>query len=196
MVKIYWWEYDIYIGIIGVLLILFFGVYLRFKHNFINGEYTFKQLDIPLLIMFLLSLGYIYKFVFQLHLPFLIAERVSLRFMIIPVTMLIIISCIRMQKILEKYRGKKLIRSIIFIGVLYLAYLLGEHSMAWRITAIEKNFNYGITNLNINLIYKEDYYYKLLEVISMLISVTIMCIIVYSLTIKKAFNKKNLIIRR
>lgn len=188
-----WWEYDIYIGIIGVLFISFFGIYLRFNKNLSCGRNSFRQLDLPLLIMILLSLGSIYKLIFDMHLHFLTVERISTRFLIMPVFMLFIISSSRLQNILEKYQALKTIRIILAFGFLFLAYSLFEHSYAWRIAATAKNFSYLISEPDIKIIIKEDYSYKLLEALCTLASAITMYLIIHYMIKKKDLRVRKLI---
>jgi len=177
-IKNYWLEYDIYIGVVGVLLIAVFGICMRFKQSLFTEDYSFRKLDFALLIMFLLSLEFISKIVFQLPVPFISAVRLPTRLLIIPVVVLIVISCIRLQKLMERYPSD-LLKILTLIGVLLLAYNLEQHSLTLR-NVTGGNYNdAGIANLKVSMITASDYYYKNLELITIASSLITSCVLIY-----------------
>jgi len=64
--------------------------------------------------------------------------------------------------------------------LVYISYLLCEHSFIWRIGAAGNYPNYTFPELNISINNKDDIYYKMFEVISIFVSAATMRIVVYS----------------
>ena len=82
-----WWEFDVYLGAVGLAWVLWFGIVLRFKGP---EARRFAALDGPLAVMALLSLDDLYAPINRLGIPLLSGERVSSRLLIVPVVFLLI----------------------------------------------------------------------------------------------------------
>lgn len=127
-----WWEYDVYIGMVGLAVIAYFGVYLRFSRNWRFMDLRYPALDFPILATVLFSMHCWYGRLGQLRLPFVEAERVASRFLILAIIVLLHISCIRLQRFLD---GRKITNKAALVavgGLLYLAFGLAKHSRVWR----------------------------------------------------------------
>ncbi len=128
--NIEWWETDHYIGLLGLAFVLFFGVYQTWKSGGVQ-----KRLFAPGFVLALLSIGYIYYPVNLLPLPLADSERVTARFLIMPLAVLMVLGSIRFQEYLNS-QGKASLRQ----GLFYLALLalmghdLLQHSRIWRYT--------------------------------------------------------------
>ena len=88
----WWWEIDHYIGIIGLVTLVNFGIFLRLKEKSSWGISDYRVLNIPLLVMVILSLGSIYEVFTYIPIPLITVERVSTRFLIIPLLILMVVS--------------------------------------------------------------------------------------------------------
>jgi len=142
-----WWEYDLYIGILGVVFILY-GIY---RHFFKNNNSIYKDLNIPIIGQTILSLGAFYLFINILPLPFISSERVSTRFLIIPLLLLTVLTCIYFQRMLDNYGliKKPGLTFFALIGIIQMAYSLAVHSVTWSLMTIEKGFQASLVDLSI-----------------------------------------------
>jgi hypothetical protein len=133
-----WWEYDMYVGVLGLAALVVFGVYYRFRGGPSLERCRYRALDAPLLVMAFLSLNYFYEVVTRLPVPLLNAEGVTSRFLIVPLLMLLVISVIRMQRVLEGVRMTAALAVVLVGGLLQTNFSLAEHLWLWRIKAAEE----------------------------------------------------------
>jgi hypothetical protein len=133
-----WWEYDMYVGIMGLVALVVFGVYYRFRAASALERSRYRELDAPLLVMAFLSLNYFYAVVASLPVPLLNAEGVTSRFLIIPLLMLLVISAVRMQCVLESVRMTPALAVLLVGGLLQIGFSLAEHSWVWKIKPTEE----------------------------------------------------------
>jgi len=125
-----WWEVDTYIGLIGLAFLLYFGIYQTWH----KGSAT-KTLLAPIAVVTFLSIGQIYSVINHLPIPLTDSERVSSRFLIVPVVVLITLGSIYFQETLIKHGHRSLVERIFSLGVLILlAHDLYQHSRIWRVT--------------------------------------------------------------
>jgi hypothetical protein len=135
---LFWWEYDLYIGVLGVAWLAYFGLYQRFVRASIFEPCRFRSLDLPMLVVALFSLDSLYGWIYSLPIPLFNGERATARFMIIPVVLLFVIAAVRMQRTFE-WRGRDPNRHRLFaIGLAVMFGCLMLHSYAWLIGRLEK----------------------------------------------------------
>jgi hypothetical protein len=132
-----WWEYDMYVGLLGLAVLVVFGIYLRFRDNPALERCRYRELDAPLLVLAFLSLNYFYAAVANLPVPLFNAEGVTSRFLIIPLLMLLVISAVRMQRVLETVPMSAALAVLLIGGLLQTAFSLAEHSYLWKIKAAD-----------------------------------------------------------
>ncbi len=166
-----WWEYDLYITLPGFLFIAYFGVYLRLKQKKSKSKLKYAALDAPIWGLVLLSLSYLYLPLSRLPIPLLNSERVSSRFIILPLIFLLVLALLRFQNWINK---KKKISfawiagaySILVISILSLMH----HSYLWRLLLIEKEHLSQYTKITSQITFVEDPFYKALLSIGALIT--------------------------
>jgi hypothetical protein len=132
-----WWEYDMYLGLLGFAALCYLGVYLCWRGGPALAPYRFAALDGPLALLSVLSLSGIYAAIALLPLPFFNAERVSSRFLIIPIVILLMIASLRLQRLLETRRLSAAGWVLLLGGLLETAITLAKHSDAWRMVRYE-----------------------------------------------------------
>jgi hypothetical protein len=132
-----WWEYDVYISLLGLAMVAYFGIYLRVKERHDLARYRFQALDMPMLLMALFSLSLFFAPIASLPLPLASAERVSSRFLIIPLLLLIAISAIRMSPVLAEWSRTPVVKLLALFGVAQLGLSLAMHSSVWRVSVLE-----------------------------------------------------------
>ncbi len=126
------WEYDHYIGLVGMAWLAFFGLWRAWR----GPRRPSLGLLLPLLAMAMLSFGDLYAPWNALPLPLLSAERVSARFLLLPLLFLAVFSARRMQEWLDERPGGAR-RMLAAAGGLALAASLVSHSRLWRLESIE-----------------------------------------------------------
>ena len=130
-----WWEFDIYLGVVGLAWVLWFGIVLRFKGA---EARRFAALDGPLAVIALLSLDDVYAPINRLGIPLLSGERVSSRLLIIPLAFLLVIAAVRMQRVLEASSRRPLVRALAVAAAVVIALGLAAHSRAWSLPVLER----------------------------------------------------------
>jgi hypothetical protein len=128
-----WWEVDHYIGTIGLLVIIYFGILLRLKKKSQWGINDYWILNGPMLVLTILSLGRIFEWLTLIPMPLISVERVSARFLIIPLLILLVISCIWMQQMFNRLSARWSVIILGLTGLLTEAVLLFEHSAIWNV---------------------------------------------------------------
>lgn len=132
-----WWEFDVYLGIVGLAWLLWFGIVLRFKGP---EARRFAVLEGPLAVMSLLALDDLYAPVNRLGIPLLSGERVSSRLLIVPLVFLLVIAAVRMQRVLEASSRRPLIRAVAVAAAVLTALGLAAHSHAWSLPVLERSW--------------------------------------------------------
>jgi hypothetical protein len=166
-----WWEYDAYIGLIGLAIILGFGVWLRFSRNPELDRHKYAPLDLPLVTMTLLSMSYFHAFITRIPIPLLKSERVAMRFIVVPLVVLIMLSVIRMGPILARIgRGFKF-RFVAAGALALMALSFLDHSYLWSVGRLERQAAGREVDLTIPPIQSQaDGLYKAMVTISIAVS--------------------------
>jgi hypothetical protein len=132
-----WWEYDAYLGPVGLAWLLVFGVVLRFKGPEAG---RFAALQGPLLVMAVLSLDDVYALVNRLGIPLLSGERVSSRLLIVPIVFLLPAAALRLQRLLEASPRRRLLSALSLAAALAIAGGLAVHSHRWSLPVLERTW--------------------------------------------------------
>ena len=129
-----WWELDHYVGLVGLVFILLFGFYPLVHSNDEERKWSkFTPLYIPMMIMMLLSMSYLYQPIHSLPIPLIGLERVPSRFLIMPILTLIFIAVINAQGWLStrvQSITKRFIGLTIFI---IMGHDILRHVRIWRV---------------------------------------------------------------
>jgi hypothetical protein len=134
-----WWEYDYYVGLLGLAALIFLGIVVRWRKDFLDlrGR-EYKALDWPLGLMALLSMSYFWAFIARLPLPLVNSERASSRFLIIPVLMLLVIACARMPAALDRLSARGNWKWLLVPAFLLTAFEIVNHSVRWSVALFER----------------------------------------------------------
>jgi hypothetical protein len=130
-----WWEYDLYIGAVGLLFLVGFGIYRRIRSAKEDPARRFKAFDGPMAAMALLSFGPFYAILADL--PLFSSERISSRFLILPVVLLMVFAAVSLQSMLERRKVHPLAWLLMAGGLVQMALACLQHSYRWRLEAIE-----------------------------------------------------------
>lgn len=123
-----WWELDTYLGPVGVGLLLVFAL-RRWRAG---PSRPCFGLGGPLAVLAVLSLGDLYAVINVLPLPLLNAERVSSRFLVVPVLGLALVAAVEMDRWWQQPR-RSLAKAGLGLALVALAASLAVHSARWRI---------------------------------------------------------------
>ncbi|MGZ6346580.1 MAG: hypothetical protein ACXWNC_03275 [Anaerolineales bacterium] len=156
-----WWELDTYIGLLGLVFLAFFGVYQTWR----KGSAT-KTLLAPIAVVTFLSIGQVYSVVNHLPIPLTDSERISSRFFIVPLVVLIILGSIHLQELLDRLGRRGFVERIASLGLLVLlANDLFQHSRFWRVTNMYKLFQSTPVDIQSKVINHPDpVYFTALEI--------------------------------
>jgi len=136
---------DHYIGIIGLVALVYFGIFLRLKEKNSWGINDYRILNVPMLVLAILSFGNFYEIFTLFPIPLISVERVSSRFFIVPLLILLVISCIWMQQMFNRLSANWGVMCIALAGILIEGFLFVEHSAGWQVNVWEvKLMNLGI----------------------------------------------------
>jgi hypothetical protein len=131
-IKVDYWEYDYFVGVVGVVFIGYFGLLNLLRDQ--KMPRVFYYLLLPAMVVFLLSQGHIYEYTLY-RLPLFSSERVTSRMVSIPVTLLIITGAVYFQKFLDE-NPTSVTRWLAGGGLIVLVSEIGMHILTWRIDRI------------------------------------------------------------
>jgi hypothetical protein len=143
-----WWEYDTYVGVVGLGLLLYFGIYRPWRHG--RALAAGRALEVPLLVLVVLAMGDLYAVFNVLPIPLVDTERVSSRFLILPLVYLTLSAAVEMQRLLEADR-RRLLRAGLAAAVVATAGTLAAHSALWRVAHMHALVPHVRTNLEFGL---------------------------------------------
>lgn len=121
-----WWEYDMYIGWAGLAFLLYFGVWLRLRGG---RKLEFRAFDLPVAVLAVLSAGRVYEVLYGG--AFLSFERVTTRFLILPLLTLVVLGCVRLERWMADWRRWKPYAA--WAGAGGIAAGLAAHSWTWAV---------------------------------------------------------------
>lgn len=155
-----WWEYSLYLGLLGTLFLVVFGIYRWVKKK--DPQHGYPELVIPILGVALLSIGRLYRLARLVPIPLLSGERASIRMMILPLVVLLILATIELQSWLRargsaqepgQTRRIQVVEQIAGLGLLLaLVHDLWQHLKVWQVTNAFAAFPTTPTNLAIKIV--------------------------------------------
>ena len=145
-----WWEYDLYLGLAGTLLVGYFGFILWLWNQ--RREKQYWQLLPAAALLAVFAMWKVYKPVMSLPIPLLTAERVSSRFIILPFVVVIIIAALNLQRWLDR-PGVGFVPRLALVALLAItAANLAQHLRAWKVTAAAQGFPFTDVDLSIKTV--------------------------------------------
>lgn len=131
------WELDTFVGLIGFSFIVLFGIAAPLRKKW-DGLDNFDKLLAPCLALAVLSIGQLYHFLVKVvPIPLFAGERVTSRFLIVPVVVLLIVGVIAFQRFLDQRRMKPLEQIILLVVAALLGHDLLQHMRMWRIRYLD-----------------------------------------------------------
>jgi hypothetical protein len=122
-----WWEYDVFVGFVGLAFLLLAAATLIWRR-----QKPFDQSVIAAAIaMFVLSLGDVWSLVSQLDVPLLGVERVSTRFIAMPLMAWLIVLMAGTHE--WATTTGRVAKTALLIGLPFVAWELLSHAEQWRV---------------------------------------------------------------
>lgn len=145
-----WWEFNLYVGLIGAVFVITFGVVSWIRNR--RAECGYPHLLLPVAAVTLLSLGRVYRLLMLLPIPLISAERASIRMIILPFVVLLIVGAIELQRWLEaRQRPLPVQLSGLFL-VAAMGHDLWQHLKAWQVTNAYLAFPHTPVDLTIKVV--------------------------------------------
>jgi len=145
-----WWEFDLYLGILGAAFLLVFGLGRWLKNK--RPETGYPALLLPTAILFFFSIGRVYRVIRMIPIPLLAGERASIRMIIFPVVTLLILAAIEFQSWLSEQEFSPILQ----ISVLGLIFLIGhdlwQHLKVWQVTNAVSAFDVARVDLSLKVV--------------------------------------------
>lgn len=135
----FWHEYNYFIGILGFIFIVYFGIIKRFVNP--KQLYNFSEFDGPLLVISFLALSNYYSFITKLPIPLIEVERLPSRFIMIPLVVLTILASIRLQDVLDKVSMFK-IKFLWILAFLYGAHEILAQAGRWNLDILQNHHHF------------------------------------------------------
>lgn len=135
-----WWEVDFYTGLAGFAFLLVFGIGLAWKNRQRLPAAAYRGLFAALLVMVVLSLGKVYEPINRLPIPLADAERVSSRFMLLPVVFLIVLAANQLEAWLRSREWSAWWAGTGLAALLVMGHDLLQHARLWRVEAMAQVF--------------------------------------------------------
>ncbi|MBQ4511446.1 MAG: hypothetical protein II969_00530 [Anaerolineaceae bacterium] len=144
-----WWEFDIYIGMTGLVLIgLALAAWLLIR----NREFGFPSLICPVAVLTLFSFRNLYMIMRFFRIPLFSGERVSSRFLLLPFIFVMTAGIAALQRRLKDKPHAKWGYLCLSIGLLPACLELWRHQNTWKVTEAVKGFPYTYTDLSIKVV--------------------------------------------
>ena len=133
------WEKDTYTGLVGLAFLAIFGMYRALKARSEKNESAnpYYKLLAPSLLLTILSYGTLYKVIALLApIPIFSGERVTSRFLIVPVVVVASVGAIYLQRLIDQ-REHSPLEKLVYLSLVFLLGLdLLQHLKLWRIEEI------------------------------------------------------------
>jgi hypothetical protein len=144
-----WWEYDLYVGVIGMLFLVCFGIIDWLRHAKDVSKHA--GLILPTIALIFFSIGNFYVLVKLVPFPMFAGERVSARMISVPFAFLLFVGGLCYQKWLANYPTTR--ARILQLGLLGLLFSdLWTHLKIWRVTMSIKAFPITPVDLAIKVV--------------------------------------------
>jgi hypothetical protein len=124
-----WWEFDTYVGPVALVWLLVFGL-----RALVPADRRWR-LAVPIGVMTLLSMDRLYAPVNALGIPLLASQRVTSRFLIVPLLLVAVLAAIESER--WRTAGARVRTSLLWLTAAATLVLLALHSHTWRTERVE-----------------------------------------------------------
>jgi len=135
-----YWEYTLYIGIIGTIFLVVFGLLLGLWSSLKANKpgRTFRKFIIPTLFLLFLSFGKNYELLRSTGITIFYGERVVSRMIAVPFVVWVIFSAINFQSWLDK--KPRFLYIPLLLTSFFVFYQLVDHIIVWQVNNAREAF--------------------------------------------------------
>jgi hypothetical protein len=133
--RVDWWEFDAYVGPAGLAFLLVFGLVLARRHPVLRPPAERTLLG-PLAVLAVFSFADAYLVLNLSGLPLLESQRVSSRFLAVPLVFLIALASLRLDRFLRAHPSGAW-RAAAGLGLALTVAGLLVHSSVWRVAHLK-----------------------------------------------------------
>jgi len=130
------WDFNFYIGIIGFIFILYFGLFLWL----VDDHPRYSELIVPVFVLMVLSVGSTYWIVRMTGIPLFASERATMRMVSVPVVWLFLIGAISFQIWWNQRKFTISHQAAALMGLSLMFIDLWSNMRVWRPTQIKQYF--------------------------------------------------------
>lgn len=144
-----WWEFDIYTGIAGLLIVFLSIIAWLMLRNYILG---FPSLICPVAVLSLFSIRNFYMLMRFFRIPLFSGERVSSRFLFLPFFIMLTAGTAALQQWLKEKPFRKKGNIVLSAALIPAVIELMLHLNTWKVTEAVNGFPYTYTDLSIKVV--------------------------------------------
>lgn len=174
-----WWEFDMYVGVLGLAFIVIFGVYFtrKSKTDVQTNKYL-NPLGLTMLIFSVFSIGYIYVPFNYLPIPLIRLVHVPSRFLILPLLFIIAVASTQIQSWLDRRFSSPWYHFSLILLLAILGHDLFQHARLWRVEYVFEAFSAEPLDLSLHIANQIDPPYIIVLVVSWTLSLIALAYIV------------------
>jgi hypothetical protein len=167
-----WWELDMFVGILGLAFLAYFGVYRVWVGPIktSQGPGLPVPLGISLLALGVFSIGYIYWPINFLPLPLLSLIHVPSRFLILPLLVLTGLGARALQRWLDARNPGPGLQVVLLAALLLLTHDLLQNARQWRVEHVFEAFPPAALDNTLRIVTRSDPTYVTVLALSVVVS--------------------------
>jgi hypothetical protein len=170
-----WWEFDMYIGVVGLAFIAFFGLRLITNNNVLpEKESSYRPLFLTILIFSVLSIGYLYVPINYVPLPLFNLIHVPSRFFILPLLFMVTLASKEIQTWLASKSNSTSLSLLLLLLLAVLGHDLFQHARLWRLEYIFEAFPERALDTDLSIVSQVDPTYMAVLAVSWGISLIVL----------------------
>ena len=161
-----WWEFDMYIGFMGLVFVGWFGIAESFRRKDRRRLAIYAAAG----VMALLALGYLYLPFRAIPFPFLSHQRIPSRLLAVPLLAMVVMASEGLQTWLDRVRPGGGVRLAMTGLALILVQDLVQHARLWRLELVAQALPAEALDAGLHIANRPDPPYTFILIISGVIS--------------------------
>ena len=153
-----WWELDMYLGVLGLILLAYFGIVRVWAQSTetVRGPGLPLPLGLSMLALGAFSVGYLYWPINYLPLPLLSLLHVPSRFLILPLLILMVLSVRTLQSWLAERKLGFGSHALLLSLLVVLTHDLIQHARLWRVEHVFEAFPPAALDTTLHIVDRAD----------------------------------------
>jgi len=166
-----WWEFDMYVGVLGLLFIVYFNLRpVPARAGNADPGYEVSPLLVVMLIFSVFSIGFLYMPINYLPVPLLNLVHVPSRFFILPLLFATTIASVKLQAWLDRGPLSAWVKFAFVLLLVLLGHDLSQHARLWRVEYVFEAFASIPLDTSLHISNQIDPGYTIVLAISWIIS--------------------------